>query len=79
MPDIAGYSRETLDWFRLTPERRFEESMRLWPTYLLLGGSLEPELDRQSPFYILHVAELCAADRKARVHLGRRRRVPRGR
>ncbi len=39
------------EWRRLTPEQRFLESMKLWETYLALGGSLEPEPDTQSPFF----------------------------
>jgi hypothetical protein len=35
----------------MTPEERFSESMKLWDTYLALGGSLEPEPDTQSPFF----------------------------
>ncbi|HET6763675.1 MAG TPA: hypothetical protein VFH27_08380 [Longimicrobiaceae bacterium] len=42
---------EVLDWYRLTPQERWNESLRLWQTYLLLGGSLDPEPDSQSPFY----------------------------
>lgn len=42
---------EVLDWYRLTPQERWAESMRLWDTFRLLGGQLEPESDSQSPFY----------------------------
>lgn len=42
---------ETSDWYRLTPEERFEESQRLWEVFILLGGTLEPEPDSQSPFH----------------------------
>ena len=42
---------EWADWYRLTPQERFIESMKLWDTYLALGGSLEPEPDTQSPFF----------------------------
>ena len=41
---------EWQDWYRLTPLQRWEESQKLWPTYLALGGSLDPEPDSQSPF-----------------------------
>jgi hypothetical protein len=47
--DIVG--EEWADWYRMTPEERFRESMNLWETYLALGGSLEPEPDTQSPFF----------------------------
>ena len=42
---------EWAEWYRLTPEQRWEESMKLWDTYLALGGSLDPEPDSQSPFF----------------------------
>jgi hypothetical protein len=42
---------EWAEWYRLTPQARFLESMKLWETYLALGGSLEPEPDTQSPFF----------------------------
>jgi len=47
--DIVG--EEWAEWYRLTPQERFEESSKLWETYLALGGSLEPEPDTQSPFF----------------------------
>ena len=42
---------EWAEWYSLTPQERFLESMKLWETYLALGGSLEPEPDTQSPFF----------------------------
>lgn len=42
---------EWAEWYRMTPAERFIESMKLWDTYLALGGSLEPEPDTQSPFF----------------------------
>ena len=50
--EVAG--EEWADWYRLTPQERFIESMKLWDTYLALGGSLEPEPDTQSPFFDPH-------------------------
>jgi len=48
--DIVG--GEWLDWYRLTPLERWRISQEvLWPTFLALGGSLDPEPDSQSPFY----------------------------
>jgi hypothetical protein len=44
-------SPEWLDWYSMTPEQRWQESGRLWSTFLLLGGSLEPEPDTDSPFF----------------------------
>ena len=45
---------EVLEWYRLSPAVRWAESMRLWDTFLLLGGQLEPEPDTASPFYDAH-------------------------
>jgi hypothetical protein len=42
---------EWADWYCLSPTDRLAASQRLWAEYLLLGGSLEPEVDFQSPFY----------------------------
>jgi hypothetical protein len=36
-------------WYRLTPEQRWDESMKLWEFYRAMGGSLDPEPDSQSP------------------------------
>lgn len=42
---------EWLEWYRLTPQERWRESMKLWEHYLAIGGSLDPEPDSHSPFY----------------------------
>lgn len=36
---------EWFAWYRLTPEKRWEESARLWQTYIELGGTLDPIAD----------------------------------
>jgi hypothetical protein len=33
---------EVLEWMLLTPQERWVESQRLWATFILLGGSLDP-------------------------------------
>ena len=43
---------EPEEWISLSPAERFEESAKLWKIYLSLGGSLDPQPDSQSPFYI---------------------------
>jgi hypothetical protein len=45
------YEPEWVDWFRLTPQERWEENAKLWHHYVAMGGSLDPEPDIQSPFY----------------------------
>jgi hypothetical protein len=47
----TGISSEWLDWYRLSPQERWFENGRLWQTFFLLGGSLEPEPDMDSPFF----------------------------
>ena len=42
---------DRLDWYRLTPQERWRESMKLWELFRIFGGSLDPEPDYQSPFY----------------------------
>ncbi len=42
---------EVLEWYRMSARQRWAESLRLWDTFYLLGGQLEPESDSQSPFY----------------------------
>lgn len=39
-----------LEWYRLSPLERWEESSKMWQFYLQIGGSLDPEPDPQSPF-----------------------------
>jgi hypothetical protein len=39
------------EWYQLTPQQRWARSQALWPTFLALGGSLDPEPDTHSPFF----------------------------
>lgn len=41
---------EWSEWYRLTPQERWSESMKLWEFYRAVGGSLDPEFDTDSPF-----------------------------
>jgi len=47
--DIAG--SEWAEWYRLSPEKRWQYTNLLWHEYIALGGSLDPEPDTQSPFF----------------------------
>jgi hypothetical protein len=47
--DLVG--EEWAEWFSLTPAQRWIETGKLWRTYIMLGGSLDPEPDTQSPFF----------------------------
>lgn len=42
---------EWREWYSLSPKDRWTNSAKLWDTYILLGGSLDPEPDTQSPFF----------------------------
>jgi hypothetical protein len=68
--DIAG--EEWAEWYRLTPCERFAESMKLWDAYLVLGGSLEPEPDTQSPFFDPEEWRASAPDGRSGVRVLRR-------
>ena len=46
---VAG--PEWAAWYSLTPVQRWEASRLLWHEYIALGGSLDPEVDTQSPFW----------------------------
>jgi predicted O-methyltransferase YrrM len=39
----TGEDPEVIDWYLKTPRERFRESQRLWATFLLLGGSGDPD------------------------------------
>jgi hypothetical protein len=47
---------ETLEWWRMSPQQRWEESMRLWDIYLWLGGSMGDGFDDEEPDFNRAVA-----------------------
>jgi hypothetical protein len=66
---------EWAEWYRLTPLQRWEESEKLWVTYLTLGGSLDPEPDTQSPFFDARTPCAQSADGRSGLRVLRRSRV----
>jgi len=42
---------EWLDWYRKTPQERLLATSGAWDNYLALGGSLDPDVDSQCPFW----------------------------
>jgi hypothetical protein len=68
-------SGEWEEWYRLTPQERWTESMKLWEFYLSVGGSLEAEPDSQSPFDAFMPRGEAPAYRRASVRVLRRGRV----
>jgi hypothetical protein len=51
-PHNLTTEEEWQEWYRLTPQERWRETLKLWEFYLSVGGSLDPEPDSQSPFYV---------------------------
>ena len=49
---------EWLEWYRMTPADRWEETTRLWTVYLEMGGSMDGLPDSQSPFYVFGEQQL---------------------
>ena len=62
-------------WYQLSPSERWTESERLWQIYFLLGGSLEPEPDTQSPFFDPREPSTRTADGRPGMRVLRRSRV----
>ena len=63
---------EWAEWYRLTPLQRWQESGKLWQTYLALGGSLDPEPDTQSPFFDPEQPGTSPVDGRPGMHILRR-------
>lgn len=63
---------EWAEWYMMTPKQRWEETEKLWSVYLMLGGSLEPEPDAESPFFDAEAPGAVPADGRPGVHIVRR-------
>ena len=63
---------EWAEWYRLTPVERWLESEKLWDAFLMLGGSLDPEPDTQSPFFDSRASRPRPAHGRSGVRLVRR-------
>ena len=48
---LTVYPPDFLEWMALTPAERAVRSGELWRMYIAYGGSLDPDLDPQSPFF----------------------------
>jgi hypothetical protein len=55
---------EWLDWYRKTPQERLLATEEAWANYVEMGGSLDPDVDTQSPFW--SAEELAGFARNAR-------------
>lgn len=63
---------EVLEWYRMSPQERWDESMRLWDTFFLLGGRLDPEPASQSPFHVASAWDRVPADGRSSLRSVRR-------
>lgn len=63
---------EWLEWYRLTPQERWLESAKLWPTFFVLGGSLDPDADRLDPRSAALTRRRVPPDRRPGVRVVRR-------
>ena len=50
LEEARDHEDSWIEWYRLTPQERWAESMKMWQFYLQVGGTLDPEPDPQSPF-----------------------------
>jgi hypothetical protein len=66
------YPPDVLEWMALSPQERAARAGELWDIYLTYGGSLEPDIDPQSPFFDSEAPSSGASDGRAGVHLVRR-------
>ena len=60
------------EWYRLTPQQRWEETKKLWQFYRQVGGSLDPEPDSQSPFDFPELRGARPVDGRPGLHMIRR-------
>ncbi len=63
---------EWAEWYLMTPQQRWLATLELWRTYLIVGGSLDPEPNTQSPFFDANQPSSISADGRASVRLIRR-------
>jgi hypothetical protein len=69
---IIGESDEWRSWYKLTPQKRWLETKKLWDFYLKAGGSLDPEPDSQSPFRNAWLPGAFSTHRRSSMHIIRR-------
>lgn len=70
--DNEEADEEWMEWYRMTPEERWRESLKLWSFYRQVGGSLDPEPDSQSPFDDVFTSRSMPADGRPGLRLVRR-------
>jgi hypothetical protein len=73
MDELVG--DEWAEWYGLTPAQRWRETANLLHSYLMLGGSLDPEPDTQSPFFDTSAPRARSAHGRPGVRVIRRSRI----
>jgi hypothetical protein len=73
MEELVG--EEWAEWYGMTPSQRWIETGKLWSTYTLLGGSLDPEPDTQSPFFDPKTSCSSPSHGRPGLHIVRRGRI----
>jgi hypothetical protein len=63
---------EWQDWYGLSPEEQFLEAQKLYEVFLLMGGTLDPEPDSQSPFNDFQIPLESIADGRSGLYSVRR-------
>lgn len=70
---IDSIEPEWLEFYRMTPEQRWNRAAEVRAYYLAMGGTLEPDPDSQSPFWSAEeIAEFARAALPSRVQMKRR-------
>ena len=59
---------EAAEWARLSPAERWEESAKLWVTYLSLGGQVDTEPGSERPRNATRLPGAAPDDGRAGVH-----------
>ncbi len=75
-PTTTGIvDEECAELYQMTPLQHSKETEKLWSFHLGVGGSLDPEPDTQSPFYVAFEQGPLPVDRRADLRILRRSRV----
>lgn len=75
LPGLSSVEPEWMDWYRLSPSLRWQETGKLWAYYQSVGGSLDPESDRQSPFHVAYLQGATSPHGRPGVRVVRRGRI----
>ena len=66
------YPPDFLEFAALSPAERLARSAELWDMYLTYGGSLDPDIDPQSPFFVAEAQPSGPINGRTGLHIVRR-------